>query len=160
MTEDQDLFNDDLYGGKALPMGSRRVLSRGANFIALRPTHSPKRSHRIDADQSDASDLDEDLDATQLEEELVDPPDLEPQYPATAQQPSAPQPAQSAVGSSSTQSAAYQGQDDNGNFGFGDGSSGLTGVDRIRPSDMPDEGLVGFSSPGYTRIGSRFAWPG
>lgn len=87
-------------------------------------------------------DLDlEDLDATQLDEELVDPPDLEPapstssQQASTAPPPQAQQvqPSAQQYGQSSQPAMQGQGQQDDGM---------AQGIDRIRPSDMPDEGLV------------------
>jgi hypothetical protein len=85
-------------------------------------------------------DLDlEDLDATQLEE-LVDPPDLEPSASSNSQ------PAQAQVNVNANPAndvTAQAGQQDDG-------------PDRIRPSDMPDEGLVVVS---FVWVGvSRLIW--
>ena len=75
------------------------------------------------------SDLDEDLDATALEEVLVDPDDYNP--PSS----SAP-PVETRAAPPVTQHAPPAG--DYGAVKLED----QDGMDRIRPSDMPDEGLV------------------
>ncbi|KAK4685139.1 hypothetical protein P7C73_g5018, partial [Tremellales sp. Uapishka_1] len=71
-------------------------------------------------------DLDlEDLDASQLEEELVEPPELETRE--TEQE----------TKRLDARDAPLADE----------GAPGQTGLDRIRPSDMPDEGLVYVPSP-------------
>ncbi|OCF40211.1 hypothetical protein I317_05968 [Kwoniella heveanensis CBS 569] len=108
-------------------------------------------------------DLDlEDLDASQLEE-LVEPPELDPAPGSSTHQPAA-APAQAAVAATSAQpqpaaqysaapvpvgNAAQSAPGVGGGYGGmqvddlgGQGSGQQGGSDRIRPSDMPDEGLV------------------
>nr|XP_019008922.1 RNA-binding protein Musashi [Kwoniella pini CBS 10737]OCF47703.1 RNA-binding protein Musashi [Kwoniella pini CBS 10737] len=89
-------------------------------------------------------DLDlEDLDATQLEE-LVEPPELEPAPSSSSAQPQA---------STSTPAIAPLAQQQTNDFGgqtsqqpaFNAGGGDITpeqALDRIRPSDMPDEGKM------------------
>ena len=100
-------------------------------------------------------DLEEDFDATQLEEELIDPPELEAQASAPVpaqqtqqqQQPQQQQPQYQQPQYNTAQHAGGQNGQDYGNgFGVGVNQDGIDGLDRIRPSDMPDEGLVVSSS--------------
>jgi len=134
MSKDQDMYDDDLYGGKPNKVLYCYVYLQ---FIC------------IHADGRHDADL-EDLDATQLEEELVDPPDLEQSpVPAQAQlnQTQQPQnPAQTSGSFAAPPPTSVSAQlDYDANQPYGQGPGGLTGLDRIRPSDMPDEGLVDVS---------------
>jgi hypothetical protein len=102
-------------------------------------------------------------DATRLEEELVDPPELDAMLSAppaqTTQQPITSQASNQATNNNygtnavqpPTSSSATFNYDPNQAYGQGPG--GLTGLDRIRPSDMADEGLVGVSN-----ISSMLFW--
>ena len=99
--------------------------------------------------------MDEDLDATQLDEELIDPESDSslPAAAAAAAAPSAAAPAQQnagtgpvASGSAAPQANAFDpqtGQTSSGSLQDGQNDPGM--LDRIRPSDMPDEGLVALS---------------
>lgn len=140
----------------------------------------------IDSDLGDLEDLDATQLETQLEDELIDPD--EPLAPASnaagasaAQAAASGQPA--TLQDQGASGAQHQAQNHNQNQnqgqssgGFGAGASGTggtqfnandqSGLDRIRPSDMPDEGLVSpslslfrFSSqnlliPNHTKAGA------
>jgi hypothetical protein len=77
----------------------------------------------------------------------VDPPELDPipQHQQTTQPYAAPvNTAQTGSAPPPPTSVSAQLAYDP-NQAFGQGPGGLTGIDRIKPSDMPDEGLVGVS---------------
>lgn len=109
-------------------------------FILICVSESPSRANA----SIDLDDLDE-LDA-QVEEELVDPPELETSAPppASTASTSGVPPAYNAAPSQSTY--GQQGQQDYSNGGgqgqYGQEQQQQDGVDRIKPNDMPDEGLV------------------
>nr|XP_019047666.1 hypothetical protein I302_04282 [Kwoniella bestiolae CBS 10118]OCF26596.1 hypothetical protein I302_04282 [Kwoniella bestiolae CBS 10118] len=89
-------------------------------------------------------DLDlEDLDATQLEE-LVEPPELDPAPAPVAAGSSSvaaqPQPAQATSGLNQVPAGDFSGY--NQQQQQNDVNPDQAALDRIRPSDMPDEGLV------------------
>jgi hypothetical protein len=162
MSDDKDLYKDDLYGGGSMSIIPRLTLSpsspRHPRVTRVRPLH-PLTS---------LSDLDlEDIDASALEEELVEPPEFDQPpasapvsqslgHPAAAAPASAvPAPAQPGGG----QSFQYGAGALDGQAGGSGGQHGAddSGVDRIRPSDMPDEGLVWCGSS-YSQ-GFRYGGP-
>jgi len=93
------------------------------------------------------TDLDEELDASALEEELVDPDELRDPLPARARSPPPGDYQNNAVASHAQAGPPPS---------YSAGGSGMVGAngfvgkqeddeDRVRPSEMPDEGLVIFS---------------
>lgn len=101
--------------------------------------------------------MDEELDASALEEELVDPDELRDPVPARARSPS-PRGFQINNNSTSNNNAGAGGShaqsgppsyNVGGGMGGGNGFGGIkqdeNDEDRVRPSEMPDEGSVVFS---------------
>lgn len=150
MAEDRDLYNEDLYGGKGSLFAA--AMGRVATTIVTACARSNSSQSSADKTHSDLDDeLDADFDTTQ---ELVDPPDLQPQQSAQAQHHSAQQPVQYPT-STSAPPPAGQAQPGTNGFGAPQDQDGMTGIDRIRPSDMPDEGLVVFLSLDHSKQAVR-----
>lgn len=98
--------------------------------------------------QADGADLD-DLDATALEDELVEPDDFDQSQPYNPPQVNPPPASAPVDGANANANAggpsqpAYSGAGNAfGNAPANKAEDNNEGADRIRPSDMPDEGLV------------------
>ena len=157
--DNDELYNDELYGGKciAAPYIACGCPATPVCRCRLGPAFStPTRTSKNPLELGSHADLDD------LDEELVDPDDDPSQQAPAAPTPVAAAPATSAPaqqqpyqggppasGSAPMAGQPYNFQSDAGPSGQvgGPGGADQGDLDRIRPSDMPDEGLVLFPLP-------------